>query len=133
MKKVLTLLTVLALTATITANAAESRLQNYVNKKISPLTQKEQQINSKIEAQKKADAAKRAELEKKQAEQRKAIQAKKAELEKQQAANKAALEKKQAENKAALEKAQKDAKARQDARKKAIETEKNYWKSLFNK
>lgn len=91
----------LAFTSSLVASAAESKLQSFVNKKISPAVQKEKELNSKIEAQKKADAAKRAELEKKQAEQR-----------------------------AAIEKAKKDAKARQDARKKAIETEKNYWKSL---
>ena len=37
---------------------------------------------------------------------------------------------KQAAQKAQLEKAKKDAEARQDARKKAIEAEKNYWKGL---
>lgn len=101
MKKVLSLFAIIALTASLTATAAESRLEAFVNQKISPLTQKEKELNSKIEAQKKADAARKAELEKIQAEQ-----------------------------KAALEKAKKDAEARQDARKKAIEAEKNYWKSL---
>lgn len=33
MKKILTVLAVIALTATVVANAAESRLENYVNKK----------------------------------------------------------------------------------------------------
>lgn len=101
MKKFLSLLTIVAFSSVIAVNAAESQLQNFVNKKIAPLTQKEQELNSKIEAQKKADAAKKAEMEKKQAEQR-----------------------------AALEKAKKDAEARQAARKKAIEAEKNYWKNL---
>lgn len=101
MKKILTILTVIAFSTVLVVDAAESRLQNYVNQKISPLTQKEQEINSKIEAQKKADAAKKAEMQKKQAEQ-----------------------------KAAIEKAKKDAEARQQARKNAFEAEKNYWKSL---
>ena len=75
MKKLFALLTVIALSSAIAANAAESQLQNFVNKKLAPLTQKEQELNSKIEAQKKADAAKRAEWEKKQAEQEKAAKA----------------------------------------------------------
>ena len=68
MKKILSILTVFALTSVLAATAAESRLQNFVNQKMSPLVQKEQEFNSKVEAQKKADAAKRAEIEKKQAE-----------------------------------------------------------------
>ena len=40
MKKILTVLAVIALTSTVVANAAESRLENYVNKKLSPVTQK---------------------------------------------------------------------------------------------
>lgn len=101
MKKLLSVLAVIALSSAIAANAAESRLESFVNQKLSPLTQKEKEINAKIEAQQKADAARKAELEKKQAEQR-----------------------------AALEKAKKDAEARQEARKKAFEAEKNYWKGL---
>ena len=101
MKKLLTVLTLMAFTATLAATAAESRLENYVNKKLSPITQKEKDFNSKVEAQQKANEAKRAEAKKKQEAQ-----------------------------KAALEKAKQDAKARQDARKKAIENEKNYWKNL---
>lgn len=101
MKKVLSLLAVFALSASLMATAAESRLQNYVNSKMAPLVQKEQEMNAKIEAQQKADAQRKAEMEKKQAEQR-----------------------------AALEKAKKDAEARQQARKNAFEAEKNYWKGL---
>ena len=101
MKKLLSVLAVIALSSAIAANAAESRLESFVNQKLSPLTQKEKEINAKIEAQQKADAARKAELEKKQAEQR-----------------------------VALEKAKKDAEARQEARKKAFEAEKNYWKGL---
>ena len=101
MKKVLSLLAVFALSASLMATAAESRLQNYVNSKMAPLVQKEQEVNAKIEAQQKADAQRKAEMEKKQAEQ-----------------------------KAALEKAKKDAEARQQARKNAFEAEKNYWKNL---
>ena len=101
MKKILSVFALLAFTSILAVSAAESRLQNYVNQKMSPLVQKEQEFNSKVEAQKKADAARKAEMEKKQAEQ-----------------------------KAALEKAKKDAEARQQARKNAFEAEKNYWKGL---
>ena len=101
MKKILSVIILLAFTSLLAVSAAESRLQNYVNQKMLPLVQKEQELNSKVEAQKKADAARKAEMEKKQAEQR-----------------------------AALEKAKKDAEARQQARKNAFEAEKNYWKGL---
>ena len=115
MKKMLSLLAVLAISSSLIASAAESRLESFVNKKLSPLTQKEKELNSKIEAQQKADAQRRAEMEKKQAQQR------------------AELQKRQAEQKAALEKAKKDAEARNEQRQKAIEAEKNYWKGLLGK
>lgn len=109
MKKLFAVLTVLALTSAIAANAAESQIQNFVNKKLAPITQKEQEINSKIEAQKKLDAERKAEFEKKQAEQQKALEAKKAEMKKQQ----------------------EESQARREATKKAVETEVNYLKGLF--
>ena len=68
MKKILTVLAVIALTATVVANAAESRLENYVNKKLSPITQKEKDFNAKMEAQQKASEARQAELEKQRKE-----------------------------------------------------------------
>ena len=109
MKKVLSLLAVFALSASLMATAAESRLQNYVNSKMAPLVQKEQEVNAKIEAQQKADAQRKAEMEKKQAEQQKALEAKKAEIKKQQ----------------------EESQARREATKKAVETEVNYLKGLF--
>ena len=115
MKKLLSVLAVIALSSSLVATAAESRLEAFVNQKLSPLTQKEKEINAKIEAQQKADAQRRAEMEKKQAQQ------------------KAELAKRQAEQKAALEKAKKDAEARSQARKDAIEAEKKYWNNLLNK
>ncbi len=115
MKKALSLLAVIALSSSIIASAAESRLESFVNQKLSPLTQKEKEFNAKVEAQQKADAQRRAEMEKKQAQQR------------------AELQKRQAEQKAALEKARKDAEARNTERQKAIEAEKNYWKGLMGK
>ena len=115
MKKVLSVLAVLAISSSLIVSAAESRLENFVNQKLSPLTQKEKEINVKIEAQRKLDAQRKADFEKKQAEQR------------------AEALKRQAEQKAALEKARKDAEARNLERQKAIEAEKNYWKGLMNK
>jgi colicin import membrane protein len=116
MKKLLSVLAVIALSSSLIATAAESsRLETFVNKKLAPITQKEKELNSKIEAQKKADAQRKAEFEKKQAEQ------------------KAEAQKRQAEQKAALEKAKKDAEARSAQRQKAIEAEKTYWKNLLNK
>ena len=115
MKKMLSLLAVLAISSSLIASAAESRLESFVNQKLSPLTQKEREVNARIEAQKKVDAQKRAEFEKKQAQQR------------------AEAQKRQAEQKAALEKAKKDAEARSAQRQKAIEAEKNYWKGVMGK
>ena len=64
MKKLVVLLAVVTVSAAIAADAAESKIGSYVNQKLAPITAKEQEINSKIEAQKKADAAKKVELEK---------------------------------------------------------------------
>lgn len=112
MKKFLSVLSILAITSTLAVSAAESQLQNYVNKKLAPVTQKEKDFNAKVEANRKAN------------------EAKKAEYKKQQEANRKAIEQRQAQHKANVEKAKKDAQARQDARKKAIQAEKDYWKSL---
>ena len=60
MKKLLSVFAVLALISSLAATAAESRLENYVNKKLAPVTQKEKELNSKIEAQQKANKAKQA-------------------------------------------------------------------------
>ena len=120
MKKGLLFIMVLAISSTLVVSAAESQIQNFVNKKIAPLTQKEQEFNAKMEAQRKASEARRLEQEKKAAEQQKAIEAKKTELQKQLDANKKAVAD-----------AQKEAQARQEARKKEFEAQKSYWKSLF--
>lgn len=101
MKKLLSVFAVLALVSSLAATAAESRLENYVNKKLSPVTQKEKELNSKIEAQQKANDAKQAELKKQQAERQ-----------------------------AKIEQQKKDAQARHQAAKDAIKAETDYWKSL---
>lgn len=103
MKKLLTVFTVIALTSALAATAAESKLENFVNKKLSPITTKEKEINSKVEAQQKANAAKQQEYKKQQA-------ARQAQLEKQK----------------------KDAQAKHQATKKAVDNEVNFWKSTFS-
>lgn len=104
MKKLLSLFAIIAISASIAANAAESQLQNYVNKKLEPAVKKEQEYKAKQAAQQKANEAKRAELQKKQAA-----------------------------DKAKLEQAKKDAQARQEQRQKAIQAEKDYINSLKRK
>lgn len=118
MKKILALFAVLAVTTTLSASAAETKVGSFLDK----LNQKEQELNQRIDATQKARAEQRATAEKKQAEQKAALEKRQAELKKQQAANQKALEQ-----------AKKDAQARQDARKKAIEAEKTYWKGVLNK
>ena len=98
------MLAVIALTASLTATAAESRLENYVNKKLSPITEKEKAFNEKMEAQQKANEAKQAELKKQQAERQ-----------------------------AAREKQKQEAQAKRQATKDAIQAEKDYWNSLIKK
>lgn len=101
MKKILTMFAVIALTSSIAVTAAESRLENYVNKKLSPITDKEKEFNAKMEAQQKANEAKQAEYKKQQAERQ-----------------------------AKMEKQRQEAQARRQATKDAIQAEKDYWKSL---
>ena len=101
MKKFLSILMLIALTSTLAASAAESRLQNYVDKKLAPITTKEKELNARAEAQQKANAQKQEEYKKQQ-------EARKAKIEQQQ----------------------KEAKARHEATKNAIQSEANYWKSL---
>jgi len=103
MKKLLTVLALVAFSSTVmAATSGTSRIETFVNKKIAPITQKEKDLNSKVEAQQKA------------------AQQKQAEAKKQQEANKKALE----EKKQAV-------KNKQTETKKAVENEKNFWKNLF--
>ena len=104
MKKLLTLFAVVALTSSLVVTAAESRLENFVNQKLSPITEKEKAFNEKMEAQQKANEAKQAELKKQQAER-------------------------QAEKK----KKKQEAQAKRQATKDAIQAEKDYWNSLIKK
>ena len=101
MKKVLVLLTVIMFAGSaMAATSLTTKLNNGLNK----VSQKEAQLNNKIDAAQKARAEQRA-----------------------------AAEKKQAEQKAALEKQRAAAEAQHKATKKAIENEKNFWTSLFKK
>lgn len=104
MKKLLTVLVISALTGLMAVSAAESRLENYVNKKLSPITNKEKEFNAKVEAQQKENAAK-----------------------------KAAYEKQQQERQAVMEKQRQEAQARRQATKEAVQAEKDYWNSLIKK
>lgn len=104
MKKFLAIFAIVAITSSLAANAAESKIQNYVDNLISPITKKEKQINSQAEAQKKANAQKKAELKKKQEAQ-----------------------------KVAAKKQREQAQAKRDNTKKTINDEVGFWKSLFSK
>lgn len=116
MKKLLSVMAVLAVFTSLSAYAAENSLASFFD----TLSKKEQEFTNILLERQKAREAKQAELEKQQAEQKAALEAKQAELKKQQEANRKALEQ-----------AKKDAEARQEARNKAIEAEKNYWKGLI--
>ena len=55
MKKVLTVLALIAFSTSVMA--ATSKIESFVNKAISPVTTAEKNLNTKVENQKKADAA----------------------------------------------------------------------------
>ena len=114
MKKFLAAAIIAMLTTSIAANAAESRVQNFVDNLISPITTKEKELNSQAEAQRKAREQKQKAYEKQQKERQKAY------------------EKRQKERQKALKKKQKEAEKRRQNTKNAIEAETSFWKSLFN-
>ena len=114
MKKILTTLLAVMLISPIAANAAESRVQNWVDNLISPITTKEKELNSQAEAQQKA-------YEKQRKERQKAY-------EKRQKERQKAYEKKQKEREKALKEAQK----RRENTNNALQQEASFWKSLFN-
>ena len=70
MKKILSILAVVAITTTLSASAAETKVGSFLDK----LNQKEQELNQKIDASQKARAEQRAAAEKKQAEQKAALE-----------------------------------------------------------
>ena len=118
MKKILLISILLVFASTTIANSTEQfSLSSYLNKQVSKVEQKENEINAKLDAQRKENEAKMAKREKIQLEQQKALEAKRAEI-----------DKKREENKKALEQAKKDA----EATNENIKNEINFWKSLFS-
>ena len=103
MKKLLTVLALIAFTSTVYAGAW-TNFTNKVNNGLNTVSQKEQSLNNKIDKAQAERAAQREEAKKQQEAQKKAIEAKKKEL-----------------------------KAQQEADKKAIKEEVGFWKSLFGK
>ena len=104
MKKVLTLLTLIAFTGSVMAATGLTSFTDKINSGLNKLEQKEQEINTKIDTAQAKRAAQKAEAKKKQEEQKKAVEAKKKEI--QQSA---------------------------DTSKKAVEEEVSFWKRLFGK
>ena len=117
MKKLLTLVALIAFAgSTMAATSFTTKLNNGIN----TLSQKEQNLNNKIDKAQAERAAKRAEAQKKAEADKKALEAKKAAIKKQQEANKKAVEAKKQEVKTTKTNA-----------KNAIENEKSFWKSVF--
>ena len=122
MKKTLVLFSVITfMSATLVYAEEPVSLSSFLNKQVSKVAEKENEINAKLEAKRKADEAKRAEFEKKQQEQMDAVTSKLQSLKDQQEAQKKEAEAKRIETQ-----------KQQEAKKQAIENEVNYWKSLFN-
>ena len=114
MKKFIAALFVIIFASSATVNAAESRIQNFVDNLISPITTKEKQLNSQAEAREKARKERQAQYEKQRKKKQKAY------------------EKQQKERQKALKKKQKEAEKRRQNTKNAIDAETSFWKSLFN-
>lgn len=120
MKKTLSILALLVFATSVVYAEEPVSLSSFLNKQVSKVAEKENEINAKLEAKRKADEEKRAEIEKKQAEQREAINARLNAIKEQQEAQKRDAEARKAE-----------AKKQQEETKEAIEKEVNYWKGLF--
>ena len=115
MKKFFTSAILIMLMSSMASYAAESRIENFVDNLISPVTQKEKELNAQAEAQQKARKERQAQYEK------------------QQRARQRAIKKQQRERQRALKKKQREAQARRENTRNAIESEANFWKSLFDK
>ena len=122
MKKLLTVLALIALTGSVFAANGLTKFTNSVNNGINTLNQKEQQLNNNIDKAQAERARQRAEAQKK-------ADAQAAALKKQQEAQKKAYEAEKAKIKAQKE-AQKKAAA---DTKKAVDNEVSFWKSLFGR
>ena len=119
MKKVLTVLALVAFTGSVFAANGFTKFTNSVNNGLNTLTQKEQQLNNNIDKAQAERAKKRAEAQKK-------ADAQAAALKKQQEAQKKAYEAEKAKVKA---KADAQKKAVNDT-KKTVDNEVSFWKSL---
>lgn len=122
MKKLLTILALLAFTSSVYAANGWTKFTNKVNNGMNNLSRKEQALNNKIDKAQAERAAQRAEAQRQREAQSKAIEAKKKQLEAQEEANKKAIEAQK-----------KEWKAQKEANKKAIEEEKNFWRNLFRR
>ena len=114
MKKFLAAAIIAILTSSMAANAAESRIQNFVDNLISPITTKEKELNSQAEAQRKAREQRQKAYEKQQKERQKAYK------------------KQQRERQRELKKKQREAQKRRENTRNAIEAETSFWKTLFS-
>ena len=104
MKKLLTILALLAFTSSVYAANGWTKFTNKVNNGMNNLSRKEQALNNKIDKAQAERAAQRAEVQRQQEARRKAIEAKEKEL-----------------------------KAQEEANKKAIREEVGFWKGLFGR
>lgn len=120
MKKLLTLLALVAFAGSVYAANGWTNFTNKVNNGLNTLDKKEQALNKKIDKAQAERAAQKTAAQKQQEAQKKAIEAKKKEI---QAANEA--------NKKAIEARKKEIKATNEANKKAVKEEVGFWKSLF--
>ena len=122
MKKLLTILALLAFTSSVYAANGWTKFTNKVNNGLNTVAKKEQALNNKIDKAQAERAAQREEAQKQREAQRKAIEAKKQQLKAQEEANKKAVEARK-----------KELKAQEEANKKAVDEEIGFWKSLFGR
>ena len=106
MKKLLTILTLIAFASSV---SAATTFATKVNNGLTKLDQKEQALNKQVDSMQAQRAKQKAEAQKKQEAQKKAIEAEKAKIKAQQEANKKAV----------------------DQTKQAAKEEANFWKNLF--
>lgn len=104
MKKILTVLALVAFTSSVFAATGLTNFTSKVSSGLNKLDQKEQELNTKVDNMQAQRAAQKAAAQKKQEEQKKAVEAKKKELE-----------------------------AQKNANKRAVKEEVGFWKSLFGR
>ena len=119
MKKLITILTLIAFAGTV---SAATSFAAKVNNSLTTLDQKEQALNKKIDNAQAQRAKQKAEAQKKQEAQKKAVEAEKAKIKAQQEANKKAVNQ-----------AKTDVKNTANQTKQAAKQEANFWSNLFKK